>query len=106
MAKINLHPNLDREVKKGVAWAVHAFTTCGIVLGFLALVSVSLGVLNLLPLPVLDGGHLMYYLFEGLSGRPISDWWQQQLQRAGLLILMLMMALALSNDVARYAGWH
>ena len=40
MAKINLHPNLDREVKKGVAWAVHAFTTCGIVLGFLALVSV------------------------------------------------------------------
>ena len=40
MAKINLHPNIDREVKKGVAWAVHAFTTCGIVLGFLALVSV------------------------------------------------------------------
>ena len=40
MAKINLHPNLDRDVKKGVAWAVHAFTTCGIVLGFLALVAV------------------------------------------------------------------
>jgi regulator of sigma E protease len=48
----------------------------------------------------------MYYLFEGLSGRPVSDWWQQQLQRVGLLILMLMMALALSNDVGRYAGWH
>ncbi|MDN3923048.1 RIP metalloprotease RseP [Roseateles violae] len=75
-------------------------------LGFLALVSVSLGVLNLLPLPMLDGGHLMYYLFEGLSGRPVSEWWQRQLQRIGALILMLMMVLALSNDVARLAGLH
>jgi regulator of sigma E protease len=75
-------------------------------LAFLATISMGLAVLNLLPLPMLDGGHLMYYLFEGLSGRPISDWWQQQLQRVGVLILMLMMALALSNDVARYAGWH
>ena len=75
-------------------------------LGFLAIVSVSLGVLNLLPLPVLDGGHLMYYLFEGLSGRPVSEWWQRQLQRAGALILMLMMFLALSNDVARLTGLH
>jgi regulator of sigma E protease len=75
-------------------------------LDFLAKISMSLAVLNLLPLPMLDGGHLMYYLFEGLSGRPISDWWQQQLQRVGVLILMLMMALALSNDVTRYAGWH
>lgn len=63
--------------------------------------------LNLLPLPMLDGGHLMYHLFEGLSGRPVSEWWQRQLQRAGALILMLMMALALSNDlVSRFAGWH
>ncbi|WP_457421524.1 RIP metalloprotease RseP [Roseateles sp. P5_E7] len=75
-------------------------------LNTLATLSMSLAILNLLPLPMLDGGHLMYYLFEGLSGRPLSEWWQQQLQRAGLLILMLMMALALSNDVARYAGWH
>jgi regulator of sigma E protease len=75
-------------------------------LSFLALVSVSLGVLNLLPLPMLDGGHLMYYLFEGLSGRPVSEWWQAQLQRAGALILMLMMALALSNDVVRLTGLH
>lgn len=75
-------------------------------LDFLAKISMSLAVLNLLPLPMLDGGHLMYYLFEGIRGRPLSEWWQQQLQRAGLLILMLMMALALSNDVARYAGWH
>ena len=55
---------------------------------------------------MLDGGHLMYYLFEGLTGRPVSEWWQQQLQRAGALVLMLMMALALSNDVARLTGLH
>ncbi len=75
-------------------------------LSFLALVSVSLGVLNLLPLPMLDGGHLMYYLFEGLSGRPVSEWWLRQLQRAGVLIMLLMMTLALSNDIARLAGLH
>lgn len=75
-------------------------------LGFLALVSVSLAVLNLLPLPMLDGGHLMYYLFEGLSGRPVSEWWQRQLQRAGVLIMLLMMTLALSNDMARLLGLH
>ncbi len=75
-------------------------------LAFLAGISMSLAVLNLLPLPMLDGGHLMYHLFEGLSGRPVSERRQQQLQRVGLLILMLMMALALSNDVARLAGWH
>lgn len=75
-------------------------------LEFLAKISLSLAVLNLLPLPMLDGGHLMYHLFEGLSGRPVSEWWQRQLQRAGALVLMLMMALALSNDVARFAGWH
>lgn len=75
-------------------------------LDFLAKISLSLAVLNLLPLPMLDGGHLMYHLFEGLSGRPVSEWWQRQLQRAGALVLMLMMALALSNDVARFAGWH
>ncbi|RTL43472.1 MAG: RIP metalloprotease RseP [Burkholderiales bacterium] len=75
-------------------------------LDFLAKISLSLAVLNLLPLPMLDGGHLMYHLFEGLSGRPVSEWWQRQLQRAGALVLMLMMALALSNDVTRFAGWH
>lgn len=73
-------------------------------LGFLALVSVSLGVLNLLPLPMLDGGHLMYYLFEGVTGRPISDVWLDRLQRGGLAILLLMMSLALYNDMARLFG--
>lgn len=75
-------------------------------LGFLALVSVSLGVLNLLPLPMLDGGHLMYYLFEALSGRPVPDVWLARLQRGGVAILLLMMSVALFNDVARLFGLH
>lgn len=74
--------------------------------GFLALVSVSLGVLNLLPLPVLDGGHLMYYLFEGVTGRPVSDIWLERLQRGGVAIMLAMMSLALYNDLARLFGAH
>ena len=73
-------------------------------LGFLALVSVSLGVLNLLPLPVLDGGHLMYYLFEAVTGRPVSDLWLDRLQRGGVAIMLMMMSLALYNDMARLLG--
>jgi regulator of sigma E protease len=75
-------------------------------LGFLAVVSVSLGVLNLLPLPVLDGGHLMYYLFEGVTGRPVSDLWLDRLQRGGVAIMLMMMSLALYNDMARLLGLH
>lgn len=73
-------------------------------LGFLAVVSVSLGVLNLLPLPMLDGGHLLYYLVEGVIGRPIPDAWIERLQRGGLVVILLMMSLALYNDVARLMG--
>ncbi|MFM2055384.1 MAG: metalloprotease RseP, partial [Pseudomonadota bacterium] len=75
-------------------------------LGFLAVVSVSLGVLNLLPLPMLDGGHLLYYLIEAAIGRPIPDVWVARLQRGGLMMILLMMSLALYNDVARYLGLH
>ncbi|RRS03594.1 RIP metalloprotease RseP [Aquabacterium soli] len=75
-------------------------------LGFLAMVSVSLGVLNLLPLPMLDGGHLMYYLFEGVTGRPVSDAWLERLQRGGVAVMFLMMSLALYNDFARLLGMH
>ncbi len=73
-------------------------------LTFLALISVSLGVLNLLPLPVLDGGHLMYYLWEGLTGRNISELWLDRLQRGGIAILAVMMTIALFNDLARLWG--
>ena len=78
----------------------------GFYLGFLALVSVSLGVINLLPLPMLDGGHLMYYIFEGATGRPVSDLWLARLQRGGIAVLLLMMSVALFNDVARLLGLH
>lgn len=68
---------------------------------FLALVSVSLGVLNLLPLPVLDGGHLMYYLWEGMTGKAVSDVWMERLQRGGVALLLGMMSIALFNDITR-----
>ncbi|MEY4753303.1 MAG: metalloprotease RseP [Pseudomonadota bacterium] len=73
-------------------------------LGFLAVVSISLGVLNLLPLPVLDGGHLLYYAVEAVMGRPIPDIWVERLQRGGLALILTMMSLALYNDVARLFG--
>jgi regulator of sigma E protease len=75
-------------------------------LAFLALVSVSLGVLNLLPLPMLDGGHLMYYLFEGVTGRPVPDRWLDRLQRTGIAVLLMMMSVALFNDMVRLLGLH
>jgi regulator of sigma E protease len=71
---------------------------------FLALISVSLGVLNLLPLPVLDGGHLMYYLWEAVTGRPVSELWLERLQRGGVALLLAMMCIALFNDVNRMFG--
>jgi len=73
-------------------------------LSFLALVSVSLGVLNLLPLPVLDGGHLLYYLWEAVAGRPLSDVWMDRLQRGGMAVLIALMSLAIFNDLARLLG--
>jgi regulator of sigma E protease len=73
-------------------------------LGFLALVSVGLGVINLLPVPMLDGGHLMYYLFEGVTGRPVPDAWLVWLQRAGAAVLLMMMTLAFYNDLAPRLG--
>ena len=71
---------------------------------FLALISVSLGVLNLLPLPVLDGGHLIYYLWEAVTGKTVSDQWMERLQRGGVAVLLVMMSIALFNDFARLLG--
>jgi len=73
-------------------------------LSFLAVVSVSLGVLNLLPLPVLDGGHLLYYAYEGLTRRSVSQRWQERLQQGGLAVIAMMMAIALYNDLTRLLG--
>jgi len=70
-------------------------------IAFLGLISVSLGLLNLLPLPMLDGGHLMYYLWESLSGKPVSVAWQRGLQKVGLALLIFIMSLAFFNDLTR-----
>jgi regulator of sigma E protease len=73
-------------------------------LTFLAIVSVSLGVLNLLPIPLLDGGHLMYYLIEFVTGKPVSDSVQSIGQQLGMVLLLGLMGLALYNDLMRLIG--
>lgn len=73
-------------------------------IAFLALISVSLGVLNLLPIPILDGGHLMYYLWEAATGRAVPDAFVQRLQQIGMAILIGLMGIALFNDLTRVLG--
>jgi len=68
---------------------------------FLALISISLGVLNLLPIPLLDGGHLMYYIFEVIKGSPVSDKAIEIGQHLGMALLFVLMAFALYNDINR-----
>ncbi|CAN5340260.1 RIP metalloprotease RseP [soil metagenome] len=70
-------------------------------LSFIAFISISLGIMNLLPIPVLDGGLLLYYSLEVLTGRPVSQRVEEIGQRAGFGILMTLMAVALFNDIAR-----
>lgn len=70
-------------------------------LSFLAFISISLGVMNLLPIPVLDGGHLLYYALEILTGRPVSERFGEIAQRAGLGLLMALMLVAAFNDIVR-----
>jgi regulator of sigma E protease len=73
-------------------------------LSFLALVSVSIGVLNLLPIPMLDGGHLLYYCVEFVRGRPLSDSIQQAGHKIGLAMVLGLTGLALFNDFTRFFG--
>jgi regulator of sigma E protease len=72
-----------------------------IYLSFLALVSISLGVLNLLPIPILDGGHLMYHTAELIKGSPVSERVLVVGQQIGIVILFALLGLALYNDFAR-----
>ncbi len=73
-------------------------------LTFLAIVSISLGVLNLLPIPLLDGGHLVYYIIEFFTGKPVSDSVQMTGQQIGIVLLFGLMGLALYNDFVRLLG--
>lgn len=68
---------------------------------FLAFISISLGVINLVPLPMLDGGHLLFLLFEKIKGEALSDKLQEQFYRIGFVLLMVLMGIALFNDVLR-----
>ncbi|HUG59713.1 MAG TPA: RIP metalloprotease RseP [Candidimonas sp.] len=70
-------------------------------IGFLALISVSIGVLNLLPIPMLDGGHLMFYVLEAIRGKPVPEKWLENGQRVGLALLAGLMGLAFFNDFSR-----
>lgn len=71
---------------------------------FLAVISLSLGIINLLPIPLLDGGHLLYYLIEAVKGGPLSDAAQAVGQRLGIAFLILLMGLAFYNDLSRVFG--
>ena len=73
-------------------------------LGFLALVSISLGVLNLLPVPLLDGGHLLYYTVELIKGSPVPEKWWVAGQNVGIALLVTLTVLALFNDISRILG--
>lgn len=73
-------------------------------LGFLAIISISLGVLNLLPVPMLDGGHLFYYLIEIIKGSPVSEAVEVVGQKIGIALLFGLMSLAIYNDLLRLVG--
>ncbi|HYT16110.1 MAG TPA: RIP metalloprotease RseP [Burkholderiales bacterium] len=73
----------------------------GAYVAFLGLISISLGVLNLLPIPLLDGGHLLYYFVELLKGSPVSERMVELGQRLGLTVLLFLMAFAFYNDINR-----
>lgn len=86
-------------IAKGAGSAATSGLLC--YLGFLALISINLGIINLLPLPVLDGGHIAFLMLEALTGRPASERLHDVSQRIGALLLMMLMGIALFNDVMR-----
>jgi regulator of sigma E protease len=71
---------------------------------FLGLISLSLGILNLLPIPMLDGGHIVFYLIEWVKGSPVSEKIQMAGQYFGLMALAALMGLAFVNDILRLFG--
>ena len=73
-------------------------------LNFLAIVSISLGILNLLPIPMLDGGQIVYQIIEGATGSPLSERFQMIGQQVGIVFLLLLMSFAFYNDLSRIFG--
>ena len=73
-------------------------------ISFIALLSISLGVINLLPIPMLDGGHICYYIFEVFRGKPLPDSVQNFAAQVGIFILLGIMMLAMYNDIQRFLG--
>ncbi len=90
--------NIAQYAGSSAAAGVNAF------LNFLALVSISLGVLNLLPIPILDGGQIVYQSIEGVKGSPLSEQAQILGQKVGIVALLLLMSFAFYNDIARIIG--
>jgi regulator of sigma E protease len=90
----------------GIAQFARSSAVAGVsqFLAFLAIISLSLGVLNLLPIPVLDGGHLLFYLVELLKGEPVSEFMEMLGQRIGMALIFALMVLAIYNDLVRLAG--
>jgi regulator of sigma E protease len=68
---------------------------------FIALLSINLAILNILPIPVLDGGHLLFFAIEAVSGRPVNVKVREVAQQAGIFLLMLLMILVFYNDITR-----
>jgi len=96
--------NISGIISIGQAANTSAQLGLGWFLDFLALVSLSLAVMNLLPIPILDGGHLLYYLIELIKGSPVSERAQAAGQYVGLMLLVALMGLAFYNDILRIAS--
>ena len=71
-------------------------------LALTALISINLGILNLLPIPVLDGGHILFFFLETVTGRPLNQKVQQAALKAGMLFLVMLMIVATINDILRH----
>jgi len=72
---------------------------------FMAFLSINLGVLNLLPIPVLDGGHLMFFLIEAVTGKEVNARWREMAQQVGFFLLIMLMIFVFWNDIVRIFGW-
>ena len=86
-----------------LAQMVHQSAQSGLfdLLAIMAIISINLAIINLLPIPVLDGGHIVYFILEIIFRRPVSDKWKGHATRVGILLLLLLMSLAIFNDVRR-----